>query len=103
MYEKINNEIEKILLDKDVSNFNGYYYLLDNLYKVHVSKDARILGHGLNKIDKIYNFLIEEYRRIIKGNLLEKSTDKLRKVYNLNENFTYTKLVDSLIWKYTIY
>lgn len=40
MYEKINNDIEKILLDKDVSHFNGYYYLLDNLYKVHVSKDA---------------------------------------------------------------
>ena len=40
MYEKINNDIEKILSYRDINHFNEYYYLLDNLYKLNVSKDV---------------------------------------------------------------
>ena len=60
----------------------------------HLKIDQR-----LTQFRMIYDFLIDEYKRIIKDGLLERAINLFR--YQLNpKHFTDEKIIDSLIWQY---
>ena len=47
-----------------------------------------------------YRFLIEEYRRVLTGELLATSIAAFRSRFTLAEAFTDMKIIDTLIWRF---
>ncbi len=70
-----------------------FYYLPDS--KANLSFDRK-LGNMLSN----YQFLIDEYTRVLDQEILNDSISMFRNYFNLNELYTNFKIVDSLIWKF---
>ncbi len=50
-------------------------------------------------VNKNYNFIESEYKRVIETNLLDPSISLFYKTFKLNQDdITYVKVIDSLIW-----
>src|SRR5260370_24738995 len=47
-----------------------------------------------------YQFLIAEYQRILREDILERSIDAFRERFPVAKTFTGTKIVDTLIWRF---
>lgn len=47
-----------------------------------------------------YSFLVKEYERVLKNNLLKNPINSVRKEFNLSALVTDEKIIDSLIWMY---
>jgi hypothetical protein len=47
-----------------------------------------------------YNFLMAEYRRVLKEELLGSAIDAFRRRFAIAESFTDTKIIDTLIWQF---
>ena len=60
-------------------------------------------GERLDKVNKIYDFLIQEFKRVKVDMLLNISINKIKKYYELNEIFTDEKIIDSIIWIFINY
>ena len=57
----------------------------------------------VDKINKIYDFLLKEDKRIKDDMLLNLSINKVRNRYDLDEVFTDEKVIDSIIWLFVNY
>lgn len=86
----INNE--KPIYDKMVSHF---YNLPD--------WNGSCYDERIKKINRIYDFLIKEYKRVKNEDLLSISVKKARSYYDLDERFTDEKIMDSIIWMFIKY
>jgi len=86
----INND--KPIYDSKISTFYKLPQWTTGDYDVRV-----------NKINKIYDFLLKEDKRIKDNMLLDLSIDKVRKHYDLGEVFTDEKVIDSIIWMFINY
>jgi len=75
------------IYDKMVRNF--YHFPESNR---SLNFDVRLLDYRL-----LYNFLIDEYKRILDKNLLAKAIKVFRSELN-PKNFSDEKVIDSLIW-----
>lgn len=88
-------------------------HIVDHSKPIYDSKIARFymlpewngvdFEDRLSKINHIYDFLIQEYKRIKEEKLLYDSIDKVRTYYNLNETFSDEKIIDSIIWMFINY
>lgn len=86
----INNE--KPIYDSKISKF------------YHLPKwTGQSLEERLYKINKIYYFLVNEFKRVKYEGLLNKSINKIRKHYKLDNKISDEKIMDSIIWMFISY
>ena len=58
-------------------------------------------GEKIEEYLKSYEFLISEYHRINDESLLKHSMDKFRKQFDVGDEYSNIKIIDTLIWRYT--
>lgn len=73
------------------TNIQSFYYLPD--FSIEESYDDKIAV-----INKNYDFIEYEYKRIIRDNLLDPSINLFYKFEPNQDEITYVKIIDSLIW-----
>ena len=49
---------------------------------------------------RVYNYLQREYERVIENGLLSESIIQFRNHFELSENYTDQKIIDTLLWKF---
>lgn len=87
----INNSLP--IYDRMVASF---YFFPD--IKQHWSKDRKI-----NEYMASYQYLVNEYGRVIDKNLLSPSIERFRSIFDVGDNYSDVKIIDTLIWRYTAF
>jgi hypothetical protein len=82
-------DIHRPVYDSQVSAF--YFFIKPSL---NAALQERINGYV-----HFYNFLTNEYARILRNSLLAASIDEFRRHYD-PKYFTDEKIIDSLIWSF---
>jgi hypothetical protein len=54
----------------------------------------------LTRLLKSYRFLVEEYQRVVSHGLLANAVAQFRSTFDVGDEYTDVKVIDSLIWKF---
>lgn len=76
-----------------------YDTMIKNFYYLPDFSSKKSYQDKMTVVNKNYNFIESEYKRVIENNLLEPSISLFYKTFKLNQDdITYVKVIDSLIW-----
>jgi hypothetical protein len=65
-----------------------------------LSEDGTTFDEKLKSRLASYEFLVAEYRRVLKEGLLAASIAAFRKRFTFADGFTDTKIIDTLVWRF---
>lgn len=76
-----------------------YDTMIKNFYHLPDFSSKKSYQDKMAVVNKNYNFIESEYKRVIENNLLDPSISLFYKTFKLNhKDITYVKVIDSLIW-----